>query len=174
VNLWKEGEDMHQQRGLLTDLVLGALAGAAATWVMDKATTFMYEYESEESKKQEEHARGGKAAYGVAAEKAAAIAGQELSDKQRQTYGSGIHWALGAGMGAVYAVLRRRVPWASLGFGTLYGALFWLAVDEGANTVLGLTPPPGEFPWEAHARGLGGHLVYGVATEAGLKLAEVV
>jgi uncharacterized membrane protein YagU involved in acid resistance len=77
-------------------------------------------------------------------------------------------------MGAVYAVLRRRVPWASLGFGTLYGALFWLAVDEAANTVLGLTPPPGEFPWEAHARGLGGHLVYGVATEAGLKLAEVV
>jgi hypothetical protein len=165
---------MNRQRSLLADLVLGAVVGAAATWVMDKATVVMYEYEDEESKKQEEEARGGKAAYGVAAEKAAAMAGQELSDKQRQSYGSGIHWALGAGTGALYAVLRTRVPWASLGFGTLFGALFWLAVDEGANTVLGLTPPPGEFPWEAHARGLGGHLVYGVATEAGLQLAEVV
>lgn len=38
-----------------------------------------------------------------------------------------------------------------------------LVVDEGANTALGLTAPPHEWPWQAHARGLAAHLVYGTA-----------
>lgn len=164
--------DTNQDRSFLTDLLIGAAAGAVATWVMGKATTAMYEYEGEEAREQEDEARGGKTAYGVAAEKAAAMAGQELHDKQRQRYGGAIHWALGAGAGALYGVLRHRTSWASAGFGALYGTLFWLVMDEGSNTVLGLTPPPGEFPWETHARGLTGHLVYGVTTEAALQLAE--
>jgi hypothetical protein len=165
---------MRRDRSLLADMAFGALAGAAATWVMDKATTVMYEREGEEARRREDEARGDKTAYGVAAEKAAHVAGRELSQKQRQRYGSGVHWALGAGVGALYGAMRPRVPWASLGFGTLYGVLFWLIVDEGANTALGLTPPPGEFPWETHARGLGGHLVYGVTAEAAMQLAEEV
>jgi glycogen debranching enzyme len=169
-----EGGNMRSNRSVRADIAFGALAGVAATYLMDKVTTGMYERESEEARRQEDQARGGKTAYGVAAEKAAGIAGQELSKKQRQRYGSGVHWALGAGMGVLYGALRSRLPWVSLGFGALYGALFWLIVDEGANTALGLTPPPGEFPWETHARGLGGHLVYGVTAETAMKLAEEV
>lgn len=36
-------------------------------------------------------------------------------------------------------------------------------VDEGTNTVLKLTAPPQEWPWQAHARGVVAHAVYGVA-----------
>lgn len=165
---------MGRERNLIADLMLGALAGALATWVMDKGTTVLYEREGEETRKRESEARTGKTAYGAAAEKLAGAAGTELSQKQRQSYGLGIHWALGAGAGALYGVIRRRTPWAALGFGTLYGLLFWLVVDEGANTALGLTPPPQEFPWETHARGLAGHLLYGVAAEATLRASEVV
>lgn len=165
---------MDRERSLIADLLLGAVAGAVATWAMDKGTTVLYEREGEEARKQENEAREGKTAYGVAAEKVAGVAGTELSKKQRQGYGTGIHWALGAGAGALYGALRHRTPWASLGFGTLYGLLFWLVVDEGANTALGLTPPPQEFPWEAHARGLAGHLLYGVTAEATLQAAEAV
>lgn len=164
--------EMNENRSILIDLLAGAAAGAAATWVMGKATTAMYDYEGEEARQQEDEARGGKTAYGVAAEKAAGLAGRELSARQRQRYGGAIHWALGAGAGALYGVMRHRTSWASAGFGALYGTLFWLVMDEGSNTILGLTPPPGEFPWEAHARGLAGHLVYGVTTEAALQLAE--
>lgn len=156
----------------MTDLVFGAVAGVAATWVLDKATTVFYERQDEEASEREKEVMGGKTAYGVAAEKTAGIAGRELSQKQRQLYGNSVHWALGAGTGSLYAVLRRRTSWASLGFGTLYGALFWLVVDEGANTALGLTPAPQEFPWESHARGFAGHLMYGVAAEAALQLGD--
>lgn len=165
---------MQRERSLIADLLIGAVAGAAATWIMDKGTTVLYGRESEDSRRQENEAREGKTAYGVAAEKVAVIAGKELSKKQRQGYGTGIHWSLGAGAGALYGVLRPRTRWASLGFGTFYGLLFWLVVDEGANTALGLTPPPQEFPWETHARGLAGHLLYGVTAEATLQAFEAV
>jgi hypothetical protein len=44
-----------------------------------------------------------------------------------------------------------------------------LLVDEAANALLGLTPPPGQFPLAAHLRGFAAHLVYG--TTLGLLLA---
>jgi uncharacterized membrane protein YagU involved in acid resistance len=165
---------MNRERNLLADLTLGILAGVAATWVLDRATTMMYERQDEEATKREQEVMGGETAYGVAAEKAAGLAGRELSEKQRQRYGAAVHWALGAGAGALYGALRSRTSWARLGFGSLYGVLFWLLVDEGANTLLRLTPPPQEFPWESHARGLAGHLAYGVAAEAALQLGDAV
>ena len=36
-------------------------------------------------------------------------------------------------------------------------------VDEGLNTTLGLTAPPRQWPWQAHARGFAAHAVYGAA-----------
>lgn len=165
---------MNRERDILTDMAYGALAGVAATWVLDKVTTLLYERQDEEASKREQEVMEGRTAYGVAAENAAGMMGRQLSEKQRKKYGTAVHWALGAGSGAAYAALRRTTPWASLGFGTLYGVLFWLVVDEGANTALGLTPPPQEFPWETHARGLMGHIAYGVAAEAAMQLGEAV
>jgi hypothetical protein len=40
-----------------------------------------------------------------------------------------------------------------------------MMVDELLNPVLGLTPGPLAFPWQTHARGLGGHLAFGLTTE---------
>jgi uncharacterized membrane protein YagU involved in acid resistance len=53
-----------------------------------------------------------------------------------------------------------------IGSGIAYGAAFWLLMDEAALTLLGLTPPPKEFPWQTHVRGLAGHLVLGATIEA--------
>lgn len=161
-----------QEDSILADAVKGALAGAAAPWVMGQATSFLYQQESEAVREEEKEARGGQTAYGTAAEKAAGAVGQELSDEQRRKYGSATHWALGAGAGAVYGVLRHRVRGAEGGRGLLFGAAFWAVIDEGANTALGLTPGPTAFPWQTHARGLAGHLVFGLATDAALRLTE--
>lgn len=38
-----------------------------------------------------------------------------------------------------------------------------LFVDQGMNTALGLTAPPRAWPWQAHARGVVAHAVYGLA-----------
>jgi hypothetical protein len=155
--------------GLLLD---GMVAGAAATWLMGKVTTYLYEKEDPGARKREESVRKGRSSYGTAAEKAARMAGASLTDDQRQRYGKAIHWALGAGAGAAYALLRDRAPAAAAAGGLLFGTAFFLLMDEGLVYALGLTPGPSKFPWQSHARGLAGHLAYGAATERALTLME--
>ena len=148
---------MADQQSLLADMIDGAIA----TWAMGKVTTALYEHEDKAAREREDEARDGKTAYGVAAEKAAALSGRELSGDERKQYGNAIHWALGAGAGALYGALRPRSERASLAGGLLFGAAFWLLVDETVTPALGLTKGPGAFPWQTHARGLAGHLVFG-------------
>jgi hypothetical protein len=155
--------------------IRGALAGAVATWLMDKLTTLAYEQESEPVRKREDEARQGKTAYGVAAEKLARhVVRTPLSDEQRGRYGTAIHWALGIGTGALYGALRNRAPIVGFARGLAFGTGFWLLVDELANPLLGLTPGPRAFPWQTHARGLVGHLAYGAAVAAALDAVEPI
>ncbi|HEY9448575.1 MAG TPA: hypothetical protein VIQ60_02440 [Gemmatimonadaceae bacterium] len=74
--------------------------------------------------------------------------------------------------GAAYALQRDRVPSAAAGRGVLFGTAFFLLIDEGLVYALWLTPGPREVPWQSHARGLAGHLVYGAAAEGALSLIE--
>ena len=57
--------------GTGTAAVKGAIAGAVATWLMGRITTYMYEHENKGVREAEDRARNGKTSYGVAAEKAA-------------------------------------------------------------------------------------------------------
>ena len=151
---------MHKRRrSLALDLLLGAAAGAAGTFLMDRFTTLAYERESKATQEREENARGDKTAFVKAAQKLGA------PEEQQEALGQAIHWSIGVGAGALYGVLRNRMRKLGLGSGLAYGAVFWLLMDEGANTLLKLTPPPQRFPWQAHARGLAGHLVLGGAIE---------
>ncbi len=157
---------------LALNLIEGAIAGAAATWVMGKVTSYLYEHEDKAARQQEDSVRDGKTAYGVAAEKVAELAGTSLSDDERKAESARIHWALGVGAGAVYGALRARVPQTGVAQGLGFGTAFWLLMDEGAVYALGLTPGPTKFPWQTHARGLAGHLVFGLVTDTTLSLLE--
>ena len=163
-----------REHNLAADIAMGAVAGAAATWAMGKVTTLLYEQENQAAREREDRARGGKTAYGVAAERAAGLAGIELTDDERKAAGSNIHWALGVGAGAVYGALRGRVPGIDAAAGLLFGTGFWLAADEAAVPLLGLTPGPTHFPWQTHARGLAGHLAFGLVTDLVLDLADTL
>lgn len=161
----------------LTDLAFGVVAGAAATWVMGKATTFLYENQGEQVREREDKARGGSTAYETAAKKAAGLAGRELSKKESKTWGNVIHWSIGVGAGATHALLRRRLAGRRLGqdlaLGALFGTAVWLLLDEAGNVALGLTPGPKAFPWQTHARGLAGHLVLGLTAEGLMQAADL-
>jgi uncharacterized membrane protein YagU involved in acid resistance len=159
---------MSRQRSLVADLIDGAVAGAVATWVLGRVTTVLYERESKPAREREDRARHGKTAYGVAAEKAAKLVGTELSDDEREKYGSAIHWGLGITAGAVYAALRPRVESAAVARGLAFGTAFWLLMDETATPAMRLTPGPSAFPWQTHTRGLLGHLAFGAAADATL------
>ena len=156
------------------DLLKGAIAGAVATYVMGKVTTYMYEHEDREARWREDEARQGSTAYERAAEKAAAAAGTTLEPRRREELGSAIHWALGIGAGAAYAVLRRRVQVLGGAAGTAFGTGFWAFLDEGLVPALGLTPGPTAFPWQTHARGFIGHLTFGTVTDGTLRLLDRV
>ncbi len=163
---------MSERQSIGADLAKGAIAGAVATWVMTKVTTAMYEREDKNARAREDEVRGGQTAYGVAAEKTARLAHVSLSDDTQQRAGTAIHWALGIGAGATYSVLRRRFDgsrkFAGLGFGTA----FWLLLDEVAVPVLHLSPGPAAFPWQTHARGLAGHLSFGVVVDTTLRVLD--
>jgi len=164
----------HHRSTIRDDLLKGAIAGAVATWVMGAVTNAMYAREDRWVRRQEDDARGGKTAYGVAAERAAAALGATLGDKRREQLGSAVHWALGIGAGAAYAVLRRRFEPIGRAAGFGFGTAFWAAIDEGLVPALGLTPGPRAFPWQTHARGLAGHLTFGTVTDGTLRLLNAV
>ena len=70
-------QNNHRQHPV-ADLIDGAIAGAIATWVMGKATSYLYEHENKAARTRENDVRGGQTAYGVAAEKGARLAGTQL------------------------------------------------------------------------------------------------
>lgn len=156
----------NHRRNLGLDMLIGAASGAAATWLMDQVTTAIMERQPEEVSEREKAARGDKSALENAAEKGAALAGKEITKEERKKIGLGIHWSLGVTSGAVYGALRNRIPAMGIGSGLTYGAAYFLLMDEAALTALGLAPPPQNFPWQTHARGLVGHLVLGGALES--------
>ena len=131
------------RRSLLVDVLIGAAAGAAATWAMDQATTLLLDRQPEAVTNREKSARRGSASPPPAA-----------------------HWAMGVGAGALYGALRNRTRAMGFGSGLAYGVAFFLLVDEAAQAALGMSAPPQDFPWQTHARGLAGHLVLGAVLEA--------
>jgi hypothetical protein len=156
--------------GIGRDLLKGAVAGAVATFVMGKVTTYMYEHEDRDARREEDEARGDRSAYEVAAERVASAAGTALDRRRRAQAASAMHWALGIGAGATYAVLRRRFRRLGSAAGTAFGTGFWAFMDEGLVPALGLTPGATSFPWQTHARGLVGHLTFGTVTDCTLRL----
>ena len=127
------------------------------------------------ARREEDDARGGRSAYEAAAEKAAAAAGTSL-DRDRARAGR-VGDPLGTGDRCGRG-LRRCSGAGSRGWasrpGPLSGTAFWGFLDEGMVPALGLTPGPTAFPWQAHARGLVGHLTFGTVTEGTLRLLDRV
>ena len=162
-----------ETKELLTDAAIVAAAGYGAARVMGQATTFLYEQQTDEAKKQEEDASYG-VAYNVAAKKTAALVGKDLTQEQAGKAGMAIHYALALGWVPLYMVGRRRYGMTPFGAGTASGLSMALLVDEIGNPLLGFTPPPQKYPLVTHLRGIAGHLVYGLAmaglVEAGWKL----
>ena len=74
-----------------------------------------------------------------------------------------VHFLFGAAVGAIYGAYaeRRQADTTGAGFGTTV----WLAADEIAMPLLGLSDSTARRPLEMHLQSLVAHLVYGTATE---------
>ncbi len=157
-----------QERSVVLDILAGALAGAAAVWVMDRIDWFNYRrgLDDERTRRQTRRARprGMDPAHVLAAQ-ATETAGVAMSSRQLHKAGLAVHYGLGAVPGALYGALRGRVNFIDAGRGSLFGLGLFLAKDEVLNPISGLSGRPQDHPWTAHARGLVAHLIYGVVTD---------
>jgi len=160
------------KQNLATDLMLGAFAGGVATAVMNQVTSALDAREGRVTRRQENWARGGNNTNTIAAKKTARLFGADLSEDQAEIAGEMAHYAIGTGAGAAYGAIRRHLPAPAVVRGLWFGAALWLIADEIGNPAFGVTPGPRAFPWQAHARGLAAHLVYGMVTEGVLSVAD--
>jgi hypothetical protein len=149
------------KRSLTNEALLGIGAGYLASKLMDGVTTAYQERQSEASKQREKELQEGPA-YVKAAEKLAEIRRAQIDQEQAEQLGERLHRSLGlsGGFTAGMLVARGTNPLVA---GIFTALVMWLFIDEGANAVFGLTPPPTAYPPETHVRGLVGHLAYGGA-----------
>ena len=156
---------------MIRDAIRGALAGAAATYLMDLVTTGIYEAQPAEATKLEAIGRpNGKGAVTNMVDRFETESGIAIPLERRPLVENVVHYALGVVPGALYGVIRRWIPFARLGRGLAYGLATFVVNDEYLNTKLGFAGPIEAYPPEAHLRGLAGHAVLGVATETGIQL----
>ncbi len=156
---------MQTNGSIVGDVIKGGIAGVVGTWVMGQVTTYMWEHEDPAARERYQEVTGGKYVPDRTAEKIGKILGVDLSEEQHRMLAEASHWGLGAGVSAAYALLRRRYESADWGQGLWFGLLFWAIVDEGMTPLFGLAEMPQVYPWQAHARGFVGHLVFGVVAD---------
>lgn len=161
------------QIGITGKVLIGAAAGAVGTWALDRADWRMWNNESAEARQQTTSVRpGGEPPAQVLAGTIEKTFGLDASPEQHELAGDAIHYGLGIAPAVAYALYRDRLPGTGPARGALFGLGLFLAQDEGLNTLTGLGADPRRYPWQAHARGLVAHLVYGVVTELALDLAD--
>ncbi len=149
--------------------VRGGAAGAAGVVAMDVVTWLLYRRESTADLVREKRARThGKDTAHALVQKVAEAAGSDAGAQQPNGAGIAVHYGLGMGPGALYAHRRRQYPWLRTGRGALYGLGLFVLNDEIGARLLGIAGPQRSYPWRSHVRGLLGHVVLGVVTEATL------
>ena len=153
-------------KGAIRVLVVGAAAGYLAGQVMDKATTWYYERQSDASKQREQELLPAGAPL-AAARRVAGLVGAEPTDDQAGQLALAMHQVLGQSYGVAAAALARRGV-SPVAAGLASGIGGFLVVDELANSLF-FTPPPQAYPVESHLRGVVGHVTFGAVT--GLLLA---
>ena len=142
-------------------------------WAMDRVTWYMYRNEDRKAYLQEKKAQvKGKYVSQVSVDKALDATGVELSDKQYWYAYKGVHYFLGIAPGMLYSVLRHKVKGLDAGRGSLFGLALFIMMDEIVAPAAGLASRPTAYPWQAHARGLAGHLTVGVVIDATLNLLD--
>ena len=162
-----------QERNPAVTAAMGMVAGAIGVWALDRADYFMWNREDPETRAATRAVRPyGEPPAGVVVSELERATGRELTDEQHEAAQTAVHYAIGIGPAAGYALVRDKLPGRGPARGLLYGLGVFLLQDEGINAVTRLGADPRDYPWQAHGRGLVAHLVYGLTTELALNAME--
>lgn len=157
------------------NLLFGAVAGAAATYVMtqfqNKASPLVQKLEKRSPSESSSESHSEPATTRIAEKVYSSIRHSELSENQKERAGSLAHYTFGIVMGSGFGALSGWLPKTPFGRGILYGSLVWLFADEIGTAAAKLAPPPWKVSKSLHAYALVSHLVYGAAL-SGIYTAE--
>jgi uncharacterized membrane protein YagU involved in acid resistance len=154
-------------------IISGAFAGLVGTWAMSEAQrlwTRAVEGDPPESaggrhdardwQERSEHQNSNELA---AQALAGYILGRRLTRDELGVAAPLMHYLFGATAGAIYGAYAERRQ--TDGSGAAFGTFVWLAADEIAMPLLGLSDSTARRPLEMHLQSLAAHLVYGTAAE---------
>lgn len=147
------------------DLFLGALAGLAgglAASFAVKRFEKLWSAISPGNDRDDEDPPNVKVADIVAR----AASGRTLSGGAKKTGGAAVHYGLGAALGIAYGIAAELRPQATAGFGTAFGVVTALALEETLVPAAGLADPPWNVALGRHVFGMTSHLLFGVVTES--------
>jgi hypothetical protein len=154
-------------------MAAGAVAGLVGTWAMSEVQrlwTRAVDGEPPESAGGKHDARDWQErterqnSNELAAQAVAGyLIGRRLTQEELRIAAPVSHYLFGAAMGAIYGAYAERRQ--AGGSGAAFGTTVWLAADEIAMPLLGLSDSTARRPVEMHLQSLVAHLVYGTATE---------
>lgn len=161
-----------QTTGTFTDMLKGALAGAASLWLMDRLDWMMVRHEDPDAWERTKAVRPNHMdpAHNIASRISQAIGTGPIH--QPHPAGIATHYAIAVAPAAVYGAVREHLPGGVMGRGVALGLGMFVVEDEVINPLLGVAAKPQDYPWQAHARGLVSHLVLGLAIEVTLSALE--
>jgi Protein of unknown function (DUF1440) len=157
----------------VSSAVTGGVAGLAGTWAMSEAQRLWTHavaddapesaggrHDARDWQERSEHQNSNELAAQAIARP---IFGRDLKRKELRFTAPLIHYLFGAALGAIYGVYAQRRPAPTSG--ARFGTTVWLAADEIAMPLLGLSDSTTRRPLEMHLQSLVAHLVYGTVTE---------
>lgn len=150
---------------------LGTVGGAVGSLVLLKLGDQLFKMQKRETVEREQQLRP-ELPVEVLAGRAIELFGLTPTKPRKQKLGFVLLWSANLMWGAIYGVVRRRVPVFRSAMGLPFAVAFFLIRDEGINTLLGLCPPPRAFPIAAHARGFATHVAHVATVEATCMLGE--
>lgn len=149
----------------------GLMAGAVGVWALDRIDWFMWNREDPKTQARTTAVRpNGEPPAQALVSKIEDATDTRLEPSTHEAVAQVVHYSIGIAPAIGYALFRDRLPVSGVARRALYGTGLFLMQDEALNTVTGLGAKPGAYPWQAHARGLVAHTVYGVVTELALNL----
>lgn len=150
--------------GKLKRVIAGAVGGLAGAALMSPVHSLGTKLTARPSNDGED------ATERVANALAATFTGRRLRRSSRQTGGRVVHYAFAACVGAMYGLLTDEYPALTIGAGSLLGT----AVYAGAHAVvvpsLGLARSPIRNGFGLEGSELAAHVVYGLVTDACLRV----
>ena len=155
-------------------LLAGAIAGLVGTWAMGEVQRlWTHAVDGDvpresaagrhDARDWQERSEGQNSNELAAQAIARRVLGRSLTRQELRVAAPLVHYAFGAAMGGVYGTYAGRRK--SQTSGAAFGTTVWLAADEIAMPLLGLSQSTARRPLEMHVQAFVAHLVFGTATE---------